>query len=80
MANDAGQSGKANGRKSGMNIDTALVRELAELLNETGLTEIEVEDDDLSHAAFVNYQLHHGADYCPRSGPGSATPLLAGES
>ena len=34
------------GSKSGMNIDTALVRELAELLNETGLTEIEVEDDD----------------------------------
>ncbi|MEM6856593.1 MAG: acetyl-CoA carboxylase biotin carboxyl carrier protein [Pseudomonadota bacterium] len=34
------------GGKSGMNIDTALVRELAELLNETGLTEIEVEDDD----------------------------------
>ncbi|AWW74290.1 acetyl-CoA carboxylase, biotin carboxyl carrier protein [Erythrobacter sp. KY5] len=32
--------------KSGMNVDTALVRELAELLNETGLTEIEVEDDD----------------------------------
>ncbi|MEO1729870.1 MAG: acetyl-CoA carboxylase biotin carboxyl carrier protein [Pseudomonadota bacterium] len=32
--------------KSGMNIDTSLVRELAELLNETGLTEIEVEDDD----------------------------------
>jgi acetyl-CoA carboxylase biotin carboxyl carrier protein len=46
MANDAGQDSKANGRKSGMNIDTALVRELAELLNETGLTEIEVEDDD----------------------------------
>lgn len=34
------------GSKSGMNIDTSLVRELAELLNETGLTEIEVEDDD----------------------------------
>lgn len=34
------------GSKSGMNIDTALVRELAELLNDTGLTEIEVEDDD----------------------------------
>lgn len=46
MANEAGQSGKANGRKAGMNIDTALVRELAQLLNETGLTEIEVEDDD----------------------------------
>ena len=36
---------KANaGRKSGMNIDSKLVRELAELLGETGLTEIEVED------------------------------------
>lgn len=34
------------GDSSGMNIDTALVRELAELLNETGLSEIEVEDDD----------------------------------
>jgi len=32
--------------KSGMKIDIALVRELAELLAETGLTEIEVEDDD----------------------------------
>ena len=29
-----------------MNVDTKLVRELAELLNETGLTEIEVEDND----------------------------------
>ena len=51
MSNDEGQGkdggdGKKQGRKSGMNIDTALVRELAELLNETGLTEIEVEDDD----------------------------------
>ena len=46
MANDADQGSKPNGRRSGMNIDTALVRELAELLNETGLTEIEVEDDD----------------------------------
>ena len=36
----------AAGNKSGMNVDTALVRELAELLNETNLTEIEVEDDD----------------------------------
>ena len=36
----------AGGRNSGMNIDSKLVRELAELLNETGLTEIEVEDND----------------------------------
>ncbi|WAT18702.1 acetyl-CoA carboxylase biotin carboxyl carrier protein [Aurantiacibacter sp. MUD11] len=33
-------------RKGGINIDTALVRELADILAETGLTEIEVEDDD----------------------------------
>ena len=33
-------------RKTGMNVDTKLVRELAELLGETGLTEIEVEDGD----------------------------------
>ena len=33
-------------RDAGMAIDTALVRELAELLAETGLTEIEVEDGD----------------------------------
>ena len=37
---------KPGAGKSGMNVDTSLVRELAELLNETGLTEIEVEDDD----------------------------------
>lgn len=47
MSNDDGHGEDAGKRKSGgMNIDTALVRELAELLNETGLTEIEVEDDD----------------------------------
>ncbi|MDC0886830.1 acetyl-CoA carboxylase biotin carboxyl carrier protein [Altererythrobacter sp.] len=33
-------------RKTGMNVDSKLVRELAELLGETGLTEIEVEDGD----------------------------------
>lgn len=31
---------------TGMNVESALVRELAELLAETGLTEIEVEDGD----------------------------------
>ena len=34
------------GRGQAMAIDTALVRELAELLEETGLTEIEVEDGE----------------------------------
>lgn len=35
---------KDTASKTGMNIDTALVRELAEMLSETGLAEIEVED------------------------------------
>ena len=34
----------AAGRGPGMNVDVKLVRELAEMLAETGLTEIEVED------------------------------------
>ncbi|QKG71162.1 acetyl-CoA carboxylase biotin carboxyl carrier protein [Erythrobacter mangrovi] len=41
MADNKGSAGK-----SGMNVDIKLVRELAELLGETGLTEIEVEDND----------------------------------
>ena len=35
-----------SGRKSKMNVDIELLRELAELLSETGLSEIEVEDGD----------------------------------
>ncbi len=42
MADEKGASRSSGG----MSIDTALVRELAELLAETGLTEIEVEDGD----------------------------------
>ena len=37
---------KSAARSGGMSIDSKLVRELAELLAETGLTEIEVEDGD----------------------------------
>ncbi len=40
MADTKGDTGRADS----MMVDTGLVRELAELLNETGLTEIEVED------------------------------------
>lgn len=36
----------AASRGSGMNIDSTLLREMAELLAETGLSEIEVEDGD----------------------------------
>ncbi|MBX7532083.1 acetyl-CoA carboxylase biotin carboxyl carrier protein [Qipengyuania sp. 1XM1-15A] len=37
---------KGSAGKSGMNVDTSLVRELAEMLGDTGLTEIEVEDGE----------------------------------
>ena len=37
---------KKDGAANGMRIDPALVRELAELLTENNLTEIEVEDGD----------------------------------
>jgi len=42
MADTKGNAGAA----SGMKVDTKLVRQLAEMLAETGLTEIEVEDGD----------------------------------
>jgi acetyl-CoA carboxylase biotin carboxyl carrier protein len=45
MASPSSKSGNAK-QGGGMNIDSKLVRELAELLGETGLSEIEVEDGD----------------------------------
>jgi acetyl-CoA carboxylase biotin carboxyl carrier protein len=42
MAEKKGSAGQG----SGMNVDSRLVRELAELLADTGLTEIEVEDGE----------------------------------
>jgi acetyl-CoA carboxylase biotin carboxyl carrier protein len=35
-----------NGKTGGMQVDTKLVRELADMLNDTGLSEIEVEDGE----------------------------------
>lgn len=46
MADQDKTRAAAPARKGGVDVDTALVRELAELLAETGLTEIEVEDGD----------------------------------
>ncbi|GFM29872.1 acetyl-CoA carboxylase biotin carboxyl carrier protein [Novosphingobium sp. PY1] len=37
---------QTSGKAAGMNIDSALVRELAELLSDTNLSEIEVEDGE----------------------------------
>ena len=77
MANDGGQGSKANGRKSGMNIDTALVRELAELLNETGLTEIEVEDDDRKIRVSRGAVAAAAPVYAAAPAPVAATPAPA---
>lgn len=71
MADSKGQSGD-----SGMKIDTRLVRELAEMLAESGLTEIEVEDGDRKirvsrgggQVAFAGPQF---------AGPAAAQPLAA---
>ncbi len=64
-------------RNSAMNIDSELVRELAELLIETGLTEIEVEDGDrkvkLSRAASVT-QLAAPVAAAPAAPAATAAP------
>ena len=62
-----------HGRDAAMAIDTALVRELAELLAETGLTEIEVEDGDrkikVSRAAPAAAAPMHYAAPAPAAAP-----------
>ena len=67
-----------NGRENGMAIDTALVRELAELLAETGLTEIEVEDNHrkirVSRAAAPAAAPTHYTPAAPALAAPAATP------
>src|SRR6186713_1802295 len=47
MADSKGTADKSVGAStSGMKVDTKLIRQLADMLTETGLTEIEVEDGD----------------------------------
>lgn len=88
------ETSKPAGATRGLEIDTSLVRALAELLAETGLTEIEVEDSDRrirvarEHApvAAASYQAPPSpapapsAAPAPSSGPAqpSAEPETAG--
>ena len=71
---------KAGNRPTGMNIDTALVRELAEMLEETGLTEIEVEDGDrkikVSRGGGIAPVFHQApvAPAAPAAAPAAAAP------
>lgn len=76
----ADTQGKA-GNTSGMHVDTAIVRELAELLADTGLTEIEVEDGNrkirVSRGGAQMVMPAHMqapvASYQPQPGPGTAS-------
>ena len=70
---------KGVSRSSGMNIDSKLVRELAELLNETGLTEIEVEDGDrkIKVARHAAVQLTAPAPHAPLAAAAPAMPMTA---
>lgn len=78
MSNDEGQDKNSAKRKSGgMNIDTALVRELAELLNETGLTEIEVEDDDRKIRVSRGAVAAVAPVYTAAPAPAAAAPVAA---
>ncbi len=70
---------KAGNRPTGMNIDTALVRELADMLQETGLTEIEVEDGDrkikVSRGGGVAPVIHHAP--APMAAPAATAAAAA---
>jgi acetyl-CoA carboxylase biotin carboxyl carrier protein len=71
-----------NSKTGGMQVDTKLVRELAELLNDTGLSEIEVEDGD--RKIKVCRTLHAVAAApvavaAPAAAPAPASPLPGAE-
>jgi acetyl-CoA carboxylase biotin carboxyl carrier protein len=68
-----------NGKTGGMQVDTKLVRELADLLNDTGLSEIEVEDGDrkIKVARTINAV---AAAPLAVAAPAAAAPAAAAES
>ena len=68
---------KASAGKSGMNVDTALVRELAEMLDDTGLTEIEVEDGERKIRVSRGGGVAMAAAPAPVASPTPAAPAAA---
>ena len=66
---------KSAARSGGMNIDSKLVRELAELLAETGLTEIEVEDGDRKIKVARQITAAPAAVHMVPAAPGAAPAL-----
>ncbi len=74
---------KGAARSGGMNIDSKLVRELAELLAETGLSEIEVEDGERKikvarQLTAAPTMVHHSAP-APAAAPAMPLPSAAPE-
>ncbi|UOR10069.1 acetyl-CoA carboxylase biotin carboxyl carrier protein [Qipengyuania flava] len=68
---------KGSAGKSGMNVDTALVRELAEMLGDTGLTEIEVEDGERKIRVSRGGGVAMAAAPAPVAAPALAAPAAA---
>ena len=70
-----------NSKTGGMQVDTKLVRELAELLNDTGLSEIEVEDGDRKIKVCRNIQAVAAAPVAlaAPAAPAPAVPLPSAE-
>jgi acetyl-CoA carboxylase biotin carboxyl carrier protein len=68
-----------NGKTGGMQVDTKLVRELAELLNDTGLSEIEVEDGDrkIKVARTINAVAAAPVTVAAPAAPAAAAPTEA---
>lgn len=70
-----------NGKTGGMQVDTKLVRELAELLNDTGLSEIEVEDGDRKIKVCRNIQAVAAAPVAMAAAPVAvAAPVPTAEA
>jgi len=70
--------GETPGRNGKMNIDSKLVRELAELLSDTGLSEIEVEDGDRKiRVARQFFAAAPAPVYAPTSGGPAPAPAEA---
>lgn len=63
--------------KTGMAVDTDLVRELAELLSDTGLSEIEVEDGERKIRVARKLQAAAVAAPAPQAAPAPAAPSPA---
>lgn len=87
MADTKGTTGSKNGGgNAGMNVDTKLVRQLADMLAETGLTEIEVADGErtirVSRGALAAAAapVVHAAPAAPIAAPAPAAAAAAAEA